>query len=110
MDKLLAELLAEMATAPGADDDYSFWTYEDLRARRIVGSRTDLHRKQRYYGFPKPVILTAGQGAAALFKIAAVKAWLLQREALAATNQPPKLKPGGRPRGRPRKHPASPIL
>ena len=82
---------------------FCYWTFKDLQARRIVASRTDLHRKQRLFGFPRPVVLTGGQGANAIYKIAAVKTWLLERERLAARNAAPELKPGSRPRGRPRK-------
>ena len=105
----MSELLASTVSAPSADDAFTYWTYKDLLARRIVSSRTDLHRKQRFFGFPKPVILTAGQGANALYRVSDVKEWLLRREKLAASNAAPKLKSGSRPRGRPRKHPTPGI-
>ena len=97
MDKLLAET--------DADDSFAYWTYKDLLRRRIVGSRTDLFRKQQLFGFPRPVVLTGGTGANAIYKVSEVKAWLLKREALAARNNAPELKENSPPRGRPRKNP-----
>jgi hypothetical protein len=99
--KLLAE--AEKASDAESDDYFHFWTYKDLQSRRIVSTRTDLHRKQRLFGFPRPVVLTGGVGAAALYRVAEVKAWLIDREALALRNTEPQMKPGSRPRGRPRR-------
>ncbi|MFA1626062.1 hypothetical protein ACDY96_25910 [Rhizobium mongolense] len=61
-------------------DSFQFWTYADLKARRIVGSRTDLHRKQRYHGFPKAIHLSGvPQRSAASFRVADVVAWLEAR-------------------------------
>ena len=102
----MAKLLAEIEPAPGSenDDAFCYWTFRDMQARRIVASRTDLHRKQRFYGFPRPVVLTGGVGAAALYRVSEVKAWLVQREALATQNSAPALKENSRPRGRPRKN------
>jgi hypothetical protein len=100
----MKKLLAELSPAPdAADDAFSYWTFADLQARRIIGSRTDLHRKQRFFGFPKPVVLTSGRGAAALYRVDLVKAWLAEREALALRNREPELKQDSKPRGRPRK-------
>ena len=67
----MAKLLAEIGPTPDfADDDhFCYWTFSDMQARRIVASRTDLHRKQRFYGFPRPVVLTGGVGAAALYRV-----------------------------------------
>ncbi len=56
-------------------DEFTYWKYRDLEQRRIVSDRKDLARKQ-LRGFPKPIKLTKGQGATALFPVAAVKAWL----------------------------------
>ncbi len=72
-----------------------------MHARRIVASRTDLHRKQRLFGFPKPVILTGGKVANALYKISDVKFWLAERERLCLSNTAPELKPDSPSRGRP---------
>jgi len=94
-------------TAPPPDDDarFSYWSFADLQVRRIVSTRSDLHRKQRFFEFPKPVILTGGRGASALYRVDLVKAWLVARENLAGKNSAPELKADSRPRGRPRKHP-----
>ena len=69
---------AEQVPTPNSNDEFSYWTFKDMHARRIVASRTDLHRKQRLFGFPKPVILTGGKGANAIYRIADVKAWLIR--------------------------------
>jgi predicted DNA-binding transcriptional regulator AlpA len=61
------------------DDDLAFWRYSDLVERRIVSGRSDLHRKQEQDGFPRPVKLTKGRGAIALFQRSKVNAWLRQR-------------------------------
>src|SRR4051812_36192101 len=84
-------------------DAFSYWTFRDMHARRIVATRTDLHRKQRLFGFPKPVVLTGGERAAALFRVSEVKAWLIGQKTLASRNSAPEPKPGSRPRGRRRK-------
>ena len=55
----MREPLEKTPPAP-FDDAFSFWTYKDLQARHIVASRTDLHRKQHFYGFPSPIVLTGG--------------------------------------------------
>ena len=63
----MKKLLASTAPAPDLDDPrFWYWSYRDLEARKIVGTPTDLHRKQKFYGFPKPVILTGGKGVRAL--------------------------------------------
>src|SRR5262245_40380621 len=99
----MAKLLAEAVQASKGDDAFSYWTFKDLQARRIVASRTDLHRKQRFFGFPRPVILTGGRGANAIYKVCDVKSWLIEREHLATQNTAPEMKADSRPRGRPRK-------
>src|SRR5262245_39700565 len=99
----MAKLLAKMLDRIEGDDAFSYWTFKDLQARRIVATRTDLHRKQRFFGFPRPVILTGGRGANALYKVGEVKTWLIEREGLAIQNTAPEMKAGSRPRGRPRK-------
>jgi len=100
----MAELLASTALAPEQDDDsFYYWTFKDLQARRIIGSRTDLHRKQKFFGFPSPIVLTGGAGASALYRIVDVKAWLVARELAGGRNEAPTLKANSRPRGRPRK-------
>jgi hypothetical protein len=99
----MAKLLAETARAPDRDEAFCYWTFKDLQARRIVASRTDLHRKQRLFGFPRPVILTGGRGANSIYRISDVKAWLSARERLANQNTTPEMKADSRPRGRPRR-------
>jgi len=60
------------------DDDLAggFYSFSDLKAERIVSDRSDLHRKQRRYGFPQPIKLGERQ---ARFPRAAVLRWLRQR-------------------------------
>jgi hypothetical protein len=99
----MAKLFAEQVSTPDFDDEFRYWTFKDMHARRIVASRTDLHRKQRFFGFPKPVILTGGRGANALYKVDQVKSWLTEREGLATQNTAPEVRAGSRPKGRPRK-------
>ena len=60
------------------DDAYCFWRFADLQERRIVTDRVDLHRKQQR-GFPQAVKFSTGQGAVALFPVAAVKAWVCEK-------------------------------
>ena len=66
-----------MPTGPPVDDEFAFWRYRDLVARRIVSDRTDLFRKQQR-GFPKAVKFSKGQGAVALFRVAEVQRWVRQ--------------------------------
>ena len=51
-------------TNPEKDDDlaHGFYRFDDLEAERIVHDRSDLHRKQRRYGFPQPVKLGDSAG------------------------------------------------
>ena len=67
-----------------SDDDlaHGFYSFHDLKTERIVVDRSDLHRKQRRYGFPKPVKLGLRQ---ARFPKAAVLRWLRQRAELSST-------------------------
>ena len=91
LEAAVRELLASipMPPDPDPDDAFSYWTFKDLQARRIVASRTDLHRKQRYFGFPRPVIFTGGRGANAMYRVIEVKSWLTERERLATQNTAP---------------------
>jgi hypothetical protein len=59
--------------------DLGGYRYEDLRDARIVSNRTDLNRKQRDLGFPRPI--KTGERAA-WFPKSEVHAWLRQRAAL----------------------------
>lgn len=101
----MSELLARLSPLPDPDPDdaFHYWDYKELNERKIVASRTDLHRKQRLFGFPAATILTGGRGANALYRVDMVKTWLAEREALGLKNNEPELKPDSRPRGRPRK-------
>jgi predicted DNA-binding transcriptional regulator AlpA len=55
------------------------YRFADLKARRIVSSRSDLHRKQRSLGFPMPI--KTGERAA-WWPASEVHAWLRSRAAL----------------------------
>ena len=55
------------------------YSYADLEARGIVRDRTDLHRKQRLYGFPRPI--KTGERQAPFLKTR-VHAWVRRRAAL----------------------------
>ena len=51
MEKLLAETSLASALA---EDTFSYWTFKDLQARRIVTSRTDLTVSSASSFFPSP--------------------------------------------------------
>lgn len=55
------------------------YSYADLRARGIVRDRTDLHRKQQQYGFPRPI--KTGKRQAPFLKTR-VHAWVRRRAEL----------------------------
>jgi predicted DNA-binding transcriptional regulator AlpA len=55
------------------------YRFRDLKERRIISSRSDLHRKQRTLGFPLPV--KTGERAA-WWPASEVNAWLKSRAAL----------------------------
>ena len=59
----MSELLARLSPLPDPDPDdaFHYWDYKELNERKIVASRTDLHRKQRLFGFPAATILTGGR-------------------------------------------------
>jgi hypothetical protein len=63
------------------DDDFSLggYRFEDLQNLRIVENRTDLNRKQKDLGFPRPVKTGKSQ---AWFPKSEVHAWLRERAAL----------------------------
>jgi predicted DNA-binding transcriptional regulator AlpA len=60
------------------------YRFEDLKSARIVSNRTDLSRKQREHGFPKPIKLGESQ---AWFPKSEVHAWLQRRAALRNTRK-----------------------
>jgi hypothetical protein len=55
------------------------YRFEDLQALRIIENRTDLNRKQKELGFPKPIKTGKSQ---AWFPKSEVHAWLRKRAAL----------------------------
>jgi predicted DNA-binding transcriptional regulator AlpA len=55
------------------------YRYSDLLERRIVSSRSDLHRKQREHGFPLPIKIS---DRAAWWPASEINAWLKSRAAL----------------------------
>jgi len=71
-------------TNDASESDLEFLSYNDLKAARIVVDRSDLHRKQRKYGFPMPVKFGVRQ---ARFPKRAVQRWLEERRALTAAAQ-----------------------
>ena len=66
-----------MTTLP--DFSAGGYRYEDLKRERIVSSRSDLHDKQKRYGFPRPIKTGVNT---AWFAKSEVHAWLAQRAAL----------------------------
>lgn len=77
-------VLKDTRVAESQIDDFVFWTYADLEARRIVRGRSDLHRKQHNLGFPRPIRLTQGRRPGALFRATDVIAWVERMTAEAA--------------------------
>lgn len=65
----------EAITDAEASDDLTFLTFNDLKARRIVGSRAGLHYMQKTEGFPLPVRC----GQRALFIPREVRAFIFAR-------------------------------
>jgi predicted DNA-binding transcriptional regulator AlpA len=63
---------------------HGFYSFNDLKQERIVVDRSDLHRKQRRYGFPKPIKFGERQ---ARFPKAAVLRWLRERAAISTAAQ-----------------------
>jgi hypothetical protein len=66
------------------------YRYKDLERDGIVSSRSDLHDKQKRYGFPRPI--KTGRNSA-WYPKSEVHAWLAQRAALrdrAAKSEPEK--------------------
>jgi predicted DNA-binding transcriptional regulator AlpA len=63
------------------------YRFSDLLERRIVSSRSDLHRKQTAHGFPLPIKIG---DRAAWFPAAEVNAWLSKRTALRDKAHKPK--------------------
>jgi hypothetical protein len=59
------------------------YSYADLKARGIVRDRTDLHRKQQQYGFPRPI--KTGKRQAPFLKTR-VHAWVRRRAALSESS------------------------
>ena len=66
---------------PLTEEDFAegFFSFDDLQADNIVTDRSDLHRKQKRYGFPRAVKL--GDRQARFFR-RRVRRWLARRAAL----------------------------
>jgi predicted DNA-binding transcriptional regulator AlpA len=60
-------------------DDLAGYRYSDLKSRKIVSSRSDLHRKQRAHGFPLPVKIS---DRAAWWPASEVHEWLRSRASM----------------------------
>ena len=58
------------------------YSFSDLQSLGFVKNRTDLHRKQRRYGFPSPVKLGKRQAG---FLRAEVHGWVRDRAAASRT-------------------------
>ncbi|MDX0833642.1 hypothetical protein GOD82_27750 [Sinorhizobium medicae] len=58
------------------DDDHAFYTFNDLKERRIVSSRTALHFLIHGSGFPKPLKRGKHMQSAAYWRRSDVNAWL----------------------------------
>ena len=58
------------------------YSFNDLQSLGFVKNRTDLHRKQRRYGFPSPVKLGERQAG---FLRAEVHGWVRNRAAASRT-------------------------
>ena len=58
------------------------YAYDDLEAKGIVRGRTDLARKQKHHGFPRPIKTGTRQ---ATFLRSEVHDWLRERAALRDT-------------------------
>lgn len=65
-------------------DDYEFYFFNDLIARGIVTSRSDLSRKICKQGFPRPEKSSDAMQARAPYRKNKVHAWLDRRAALRA--------------------------
>jgi hypothetical protein len=61
------------------------YRFKDLKDRRIISSRSDLHRKQRQHGFPQPVKLSS---RSAWWPAPEVHEWLKSRAALRDHDKP----------------------
>ncbi|MDW9356157.1 hypothetical protein GOA97_18950 [Sinorhizobium meliloti] len=58
------------------DDEYAYYTFKDLKERRIVNSRPALHFLIKDKGFPKPIKRGPTQQSLALWKRSAVHRYL----------------------------------
>ncbi len=78
----------EDADAADRDDPFSAggYRFKDLQDAGIVSNRTDLNRKQRELGFPRPI--KTGERSA-WFPKSEVHAWLRARAALRDTETEP---------------------
>lgn len=73
----MRELQTAIADTDQDDDEFAFWSYDDLLARNIVNDRADIWKKQREFGFPQSVKLGSNKRQArALWIPGEVKAWV----------------------------------
>ena len=102
----MAKLLAEIGPAPDfADDDhFCYWTFRDMQARRIVAIAHRPSSQATLFWLSSSGRADRRRGRCGALPGGEVKAWLVQREALATQNSAPALKENSGPRGRPRKN------
>ncbi|MDK1385119.1 hypothetical protein QN224_06825 [Sinorhizobium sp. 8-89] len=72
---------------PDRDLEYGFYYYADLLRMGIVRNRTDLHRKIKYDGFPRPEKSSDKMQAAAPFRKSKVHAYVDRRAARANSGE-----------------------
>lgn len=65
----------EVISDAEAADDLQFFTYDDLKARRIVSSRSQMSRLKIRFKFPRPLMISGR----AVYVPAEVRAWLALR-------------------------------
>lgn len=66
---------------PDQGFEYEFYFFSDLVAKGIVKNRTDLHRKIKYEGFPRPEKSSDAMQAAAPYRKTKVHAYVDRRAA-----------------------------
>ncbi|MGO7174342.1 hypothetical protein ACCT06_10705 [Rhizobium ruizarguesonis] len=84
MPKMRAHAGATSAPAnkhPDQGLEYEFYFFTDLVAKGIVRNRTDLYRKIRFDGFPRPEKSSSSMQASAPYRKSEVHAYLDRRAA-----------------------------
>ncbi|RMI10068.1 hypothetical protein U8C41_23530 [Sinorhizobium meliloti] len=79
MEKARPHTSAPLNKDSDRDPEYEFYYFADLVAKGIVRNRTDLHRKIRNEGFPRPEKSSNSMQSAAPYRKARVHAWLDRR-------------------------------